>query len=461
MSSSLAMSGSFGDNNNIHADHRPAGEATGGSTPAAGSKAQQQQLLGGIAKSSNNISSTATANPTSSNNTSNNGLNRSSLTHANLFTSTRPADNHISNVSSGQAAPASDNLTLTKNNSSTISLSTGTNINASNNNSNNITNNLASGITNITRTNSGGNIASSHIASDKNNNSSANGGVRYRECLKNHAANMGGYAVDGCGEFMPSGEEGSLEALKCAACGCHRNFHRREINGSSIGATTSNSMSLLALPSTVNASNTSTSNSEYGEGDHNHCNTPIAGSGAAAPFPGHYNAGHMGGSLLPHLHHHHHHQYMQAWMGGKLMQPVGAGPGGPHAGMHVHHGAHAAGTGGAGQYSYMGMGPPGIGSGSGVGGAGHHYMHAGGGHGGGKRFRTKFTMEQREKMFEFSEKVGWRIHKHDEAAVQQFCAEAGVKRHVLKVWMHNNKNTFGKKLLRFPEAFNALPESSS
>ncbi|CAA2983616.1 Hypothetical predicted protein [Olea europaea subsp. europaea] len=53
--------------------------------------------------------------------------------------------------------------------------------------------------------------------------------VRYGECQKNHAANVGGYAVDGCREFMPCGEEGSSAALICAACGCHRNFHRREV----------------------------------------------------------------------------------------------------------------------------------------------------------------------------------------------------------------------------------------
>ncbi|KAK6942061.1 ZF-HD homeobox protein, Cys/His-rich dimerization domain [Dillenia turbinata] len=53
--------------------------------------------------------------------------------------------------------------------------------------------------------------------------------VRYKECRKNHAANIGGYAVDGCHEFMASGEEGTSAALKCAACGCHRNFHRKEI----------------------------------------------------------------------------------------------------------------------------------------------------------------------------------------------------------------------------------------
>ncbi|KAL6135640.1 hypothetical protein ACLB2K_058044 [Fragaria x ananassa] len=52
--------------------------------------------------------------------------------------------------------------------------------------------------------------------------------VRYVECQKNHAAGVGGYAVDGCREFMASGEEGTA-ALTCAACGCHRNFHRREV----------------------------------------------------------------------------------------------------------------------------------------------------------------------------------------------------------------------------------------
>lgn len=53
-------------------------------------------------------------------------------------------------------------------------------------------------------------------------------GVRYGECRKNHAANIGGYAVDGCGEFMACGEEGTAAAMECAACNCHRDFHRRE-----------------------------------------------------------------------------------------------------------------------------------------------------------------------------------------------------------------------------------------
>lgn len=62
-----------------------------------------------------------------------------------------------------------------------------------------------------------------------------------------------------------------------------------------------------------------------------------------------------------------------------------------------------------------------------------------------KRFRTKFTQDQKEKMLEFAEKVGWRIPREDDPEVQRFCGEVGVKRQVLKVWMHNNKATSGKK----------------
>lgn len=53
--------------------------------------------------------------------------------------------------------------------------------------------------------------------------------VHYKECQRNHAAGIGGYAVDGCREFMASAPEGAPEALLCAACGCHRSFHKREV----------------------------------------------------------------------------------------------------------------------------------------------------------------------------------------------------------------------------------------
>ncbi|CAN8304780.1 unnamed protein product [Cochlearia groenlandica] len=58
---------------------------------------------------------------------------------------------------------------------------------------------------------------------------SSSSNVLYVECQKNHAANIGGYAVDGCREFLASGGRGGDDALTCAACGCHRSFHRREV----------------------------------------------------------------------------------------------------------------------------------------------------------------------------------------------------------------------------------------
>ncbi|GJM89849.1 hypothetical protein PR202_ga06071 [Eleusine coracana subsp. coracana] len=57
-----------------------------------------------------------------------------------------------------------------------------------------------------------------------------------------------------------------------------------------------------------------------------------------------------------------------------------------------------------------------------------------------KRFRTKFTPEQKEQMLAFAERLGWRMQKQDEALVEQFCAQVGVRRQVFKVWMHNNKH---------------------
>ncbi|KAH7352916.1 hypothetical protein KP509_19G069700 [Ceratopteris richardii] len=56
------------------------------------------------------------------------------------------------------------------------------------------------------------------------------GSVSYRECMKNHAVSTGGHAVDGCGEFLACGDDG-FDALTCSVCGCHRNFHRREVEG--------------------------------------------------------------------------------------------------------------------------------------------------------------------------------------------------------------------------------------
>ncbi|OIV94489.1 hypothetical protein TanjilG_25551 [Lupinus angustifolius] len=208
--------------------------------------------------------------------------------------------------------------------------------------------------------------------------------ARYRECLKNHAVGIGGHALDGCGEFMPAGTEGTLDALKCAACNCHRNFHRKETDTSAI----------------------------------------VTGSD---PF------------LLTNHPHQAHHYQPPPHFAAYYRSPAGY--------LHVGGGHHPRGAvpGGA-------LALPSI-SGGGVGGYGTQgmredqedmsYPMSGGGMK--KRHRTKFTQEQKDKMLELAERLGWGIQKHDESVVQEFCNETGIKRHVLKIWMHNNKHTLGKK----------------
>ncbi|KAB2628836.1 zinc-finger homeodomain protein 2-like [Pyrus ussuriensis x Pyrus communis] len=202
--------------------------------------------------------------------------------------------------------------------------------------------------------------------------------VRYRECLKNHAVSIGGHALDGCGEFLSAGDEGTMDALKCAACNCHRNFHRKESEGELI----------------------------------------------------HHHQG-AGGSHQLH-HHHHQHQFSSGYCR-PPPPPSGYLITSPHARPTLALPAASI-RGGGGSHSREEGEDVSNPSSSGGGGGGGFGMSK-------KRHRTKFTQEQKEKMLEFAEKVGWRIQKHDEAAIEEFCGETGVKRHVLKVWMHNNKHT--------------------
>ncbi|XP_019174170.1 PREDICTED: zinc-finger homeodomain protein 2-like [Ipomoea nil] len=186
---------------------------------------------------------------------------------------------------------------------------------------------------------------------------------RYKECLKNHAVGIGRHAVDGCGEFMPAGEEGSLDGLKCAACNCHRNFHRKEAESEGYARHQSPHHHLHPL--------------------HHHFSTF---SSYRSPHPSGYL------HVTPPTQH----------------RPLAL----PSSSRDEEDMSNPSSSGGGGSK---------------------------------KRFRTKFTAEQKDKMLALAERLGWRIQKQDEAAVQQFCAEANVKSHVFKVWMHNNKHTLGKK----------------
>ena len=234
-----------------------------------------------------------------------------------------------------------------------------------------------------------------------NNKKVGHNGVRYKECLKNHAAAMGGTATDGCGEFMPSGEEGTIEALNCSACNCHRNFHRKEVEGEQ---------------------------QQLSSWDHNfhHTINRAVGIGSRKFLLNHGGGGGGGGG---------HHK--------SLLAP----PQYPHQPQML-----------MSNYN-MGMGMVGfIPSDQSDEQEDYHHLHHGGGGGGAvgsrppvgqeakKRFRTKFTQEQKEKMLNFAEKVGWKIQKQEDSFVQNFCQEIGIKRRVLKVWMHNNKHNLANKI---------------
>lgn len=200
--------------------------------------------------------------------------------------------------------------------------------------------------------------------------------VIYKECLKNHAASLGGHALDGCGEFMPSPSATPSDptSLKCAACGCHRNFHRREPEeGSHI---------------------------EY----HHHQPPPPAAAPGRSP-----NSPSPPPLSSPY--------YPSA---PRMLLALSNGFSGPpdnHPAMNTTAAATMTTT-----TTAMTANPNGR-----------------------KRFRTKFSQEQKDKMLAFSERLGWKMQKRDEELVDEFCNEVGVGKGVLKVWMHNNKHTFGKR----------------
>ncbi|GMI86403.1 hypothetical protein HRI_002309600 [Hibiscus trionum] len=201
--------------------------------------------------------------------------------------------------------------------------------------------------------------------------------VRYRECLKNHAASMGAHVVDGCGEFMPSGEEGTVESFKCAACECHRNFHRKEIDGES----------QYAPPSSY----------------HHHTRKNSTVVHLQQPAPLNHQRFSLGLSVST---------PSTAMPVAPVMMNFGGGGGGPAESssedLNMFH---------PGRQSSQDIIPQSS----------------------KKRFRTKFSQDQKDKMMEFAEKLGWRIQKQDEQELQHFCAQVGVKRQVFKVWMHNKQ----------------------
>ncbi|GAU40376.1 hypothetical protein TSUD_265200 [Trifolium subterraneum] len=190
----------------------------------------------------------------------------------------------------------------------------------------------------------------------------------FKECRKNHASSIGGYALDGCCEFFSDGLEGTIEFFRCDACKCHRNFHRKEI--------VAIEPTHFLFKTTYNPQPTPISTVFQTSNGYHHVTGPPMGTTTVPTFP----------SDLIH----------------------------DEAQFHVTDPIN--GSGGEGSSSSK------------------------------KRFRTKFSHEQKEKMLNFAMKIGWRIKKHDQNVVEIFCNKIGVKFQVFKVWMLNNKHTIGKKL---------------
>lgn len=264
----------------------------------------------------------------------------------------------------------------------------------------------------------------------------AAGGVEpmYRECLKNHAASLGGHAVDGCGEFMPSPGANPADptSLKCAACGCHRNFHRRTVEGSPPPAPAPAPLALPAPPppppsvSVLHGQPHHRGGEETPE-DRHHPGVVDADDSDSDSEGSEYDEER---SLSPPPPHHH------------VLAPVAQQPpppsyfpaAAPHMLLSLGSGVPGAAAAAAAQRLAPAQqltpssAPPGTGGGA---------MPLPR-----KRFRTKFTAEQKQRMQELSERLGWRLQKRDEAIVDEWCRDIGVGKGVFKVWMHNNKHNF-------------------
>ncbi|OEL12984.1 Zinc-finger homeodomain protein 9 [Dichanthelium oligosanthes] len=245
----------------------------------------------------------------------------------------------------------------------------------------------------------------------------------YRECLKNHAASLGGHALDGCGEFMPSPEADPADpaSLTCAACGCHRNFHRRLHEAPP-------SPPLLALPppppplqpaaapSAAPPHVMRDSRAMRGEDEAPEDRVPGA-------FDDETDESDEGSdfdedrplSPLP----------------APSMGPPGYLHAAPHMLFTLSTGAPGASIPAVAPRPPASLAPvPAVPGGAASASAAR------------KRFRTKFSPEQKQRMQALSERLGWRLQKRDEAVVDESCREIGVTKGVFKVWMHNNKHNF-------------------
>eukprot|EP00897_Mesotaenium_endlicherianum_P001712 jgi/Mesen1/1569/ME000134S00684 len=306
----------------------------------------------------------------------------------------------------------------------------------------------------------------------------------YRDCQRNVAASMGGCAVDGCGEFMPAGEEGTPAALRCAACECHRSFHRRvedraprstlahlpssssmesvpdlmllgpqlaaaaaaaestggpdsekrlnqlaSLTERSLQALEHNARVMMATAESLKVLQHKHSQRVHG-GQHPHppadqCTTAAASIGA--PQPGYWgrNDNHGGAAEGAYF------GVDEGWTGGEFSGGLGCSQlidGLPSQG-------HSVGgkSGGDGVMGYAGA----------VTDPSREY--AMGGHAKKKRKRTKISDEQKEKLAVFAQRVGWTVVGQQKEEIDAACAEIGIEPKTLRYWIHNSKQKAKKQ----------------
>ncbi|XP_047051493.1 zinc-finger homeodomain protein 9-like [Lolium rigidum] len=245
---------------------------------------------------------------------------------------------------------------------------------------------------------------------------------RYQECTRNHAALIGGHAVDGCRRFLPSLQfnPADLASFKCVACGCHRNFHRQEMVEEEWPAQPQVAL-LPAPPMAASALQGPPQRGEETPGDR----LPAVDGGDPKSDSDGLDYDDEGFVSPP--------QLLQA-PPAHLTAPVAQQPPAyfspsPQPPMLLCLNSSAPPPGAAqGQRLPVQVSPVT---------APPAYVGAAPAK---KRLRTKLSVEEKKRMQELSELLEWRLQKHGQDIVDEWCRDNGMSKGVFKVWMHKHNN---------------------
>ncbi|KAJ0252524.1 Zinc-finger homeodomain protein 13 [Hirschfeldia incana] len=231
---------------------------------------------------------------------------------------------------------------------------------------------------------------------------------RYGECRKNQAPIAAGTtAYDGCGEFVSS--DPGQDSLDCAACGCHRSFHHRE---ESLSGGTNTILEVLKIsPSQFRQIFCS----PYGDGETDEegkkriatDRSPEEEAGRAKRVKTRFTTEQT--------------EKMRSYaekVGWKVssesrerVKEFCDGIGVTRRKLRVWMNNHHEDKGRVDEEEEGRV----------------------------KRFKTKFTAEQTERMRSYAEKLRWKVRAEDREETEVFCSEIGVNLNKFVIWMNNHK----------------------